>query len=109
MTTLNCFLDNQETLTALQHLWSSGCLPKLSSRICDSVILILCHLIRGEKMIRDKLMEEKRDSEDKKMTSSAAFTSNSQWRHATDVIVYLINNFFPAAPNATFTSDAPSE
>uniref|UniRef100_H2YZN3 Uncharacterized protein n=1 Tax=Ciona savignyi TaxID=51511 RepID=H2YZN3_CIOSA len=61
-------------LEALQHLWCSGRLAKLSSRICDSVILILCHLIRGEQIARDKLKEE-RDEQEKK---EKAKTSTSQ-------------------------------
>jgi len=52
-------------LEALQHLWSSGRLSRLSSRICDAVILILCHLIRGEQIARDKLKEEKEESKAK--------------------------------------------
>ena len=57
-------------MEALQHLWSSGRLPKLSSRICDSVILILCHLIRGEQIARDKLKEEK-EAEQKKQSEAS--------------------------------------
>nr|XP_026689880.1 E3 ubiquitin-protein ligase HUWE1-like [Ciona intestinalis] len=52
-------------LEALQHLWCSRRLSKLSSRICDSVILILCHLIRGEQIARDKLNEEREEREKK--------------------------------------------
>ncbi|XP_076800643.1 E3 ubiquitin-protein ligase HUWE1-like isoform X1 [Clavelina lepadiformis] len=65
-------IKTQKTaLEALQHLWSSGRLPNLSSRICDSVILILCHLIRGEQIVRDKLKEEKKGTEKKPKTEPA--------------------------------------
>uniref|UniRef100_F6XN27 HECT-type E3 ubiquitin transferase n=1 Tax=Ciona intestinalis TaxID=7719 RepID=F6XN27_CIOIN len=64
-------------LEALQHLWCSRRLSKLSSRICDSVILILCHLIRGEQIARDKLNEEREEREKKAKANPPTAQDNS--------------------------------
>jgi len=74
---LTLFSAFQAALEALQHLWSSGRLSRLSSRICDSVILILCHLIRGEQIARDKLKEEK-EEEAKKAKSAPTSSQGDQ-------------------------------
>lgn len=56
----------QAALNALTLLLQSDRLSDLSVRIFDILILILCHVIRGEEIARNKLQEEIEEEKKKK-------------------------------------------
>nr|CAB3254981.1 E3 ubiquitin-protein ligase HUWE1-like [Phallusia mammillata] len=97
-------------LEALQHLWSSGRLSRLSSRICDSVILILCHLIRGEQIARDKLKEEREEEEKKAKTATSTSAPASSAPQDSDLGDFYLDGL-PNLPGGegTFTAARTSE
>nr|XP_039271692.1 E3 ubiquitin-protein ligase HUWE1-like isoform X2 [Styela clava] len=49
---------HKAALDTLKKLWSSDKLRNLSARTCDSVLVILCYLIHGEKLIKRKIQKK---------------------------------------------------
>ncbi len=68
------FLQFQRAFECIMHLWDKKPLKVHGERMSESILAILCHLLKGESIIQEKLAKE-RDNET--TSSSAAIASNT--------------------------------
>ncbi|PIK62780.1 putative E3 ubiquitin-protein ligase HUWE1 [Apostichopus japonicus] len=62
---------------SLMKLWNSGYLKNLGSRTSESVLAILCHILRGESVIAERLKQIRAEDAASGSVEGAAGTSNA--------------------------------
>lgn len=74
------FVSSSQTKAAFQSLmklWNSGYLKNLGSRTSESVLAILCHILRGESVIAERLKQIRAEDAASGSVEGAAGTSNA--------------------------------
>lgn len=54
--------DLQAAFTCIKNLWNRKPLKVYGGRMAESMLAILCHILRGEPVIRERLSKEKEGS-----------------------------------------------